>query len=57
MPAVGIAAHMGQNPQTMLNELQGKNTKKVSHISGNSVDLHPGKAFCPAPGAWMPVFW
>lgn len=25
--------------------------------SGNSVDLHPGKAFCPAPGAWMPVFW
>lgn len=28
MLAFGTAAHMEQNPQTMLNELQGKNTKR-----------------------------
>lgn len=34
-----------------------KEYQKVSHRSSNSVDLHPGKAFCPAPSVWMPVFW
>lgn len=29
MPVFSIAAHMGQNPQTMLNELKGKNTKRL----------------------------
>lgn len=57
MPAFRIAAHMGQKSTNYAQWTTGEEYQKVSHRSSNSDDLHPGKAFCPAPGAWMPVFW
>lgn len=34
----------------------GSTAQKDFPQKHNSVDLHPGKAFCPVPGAWMTAF-
>lgn len=58
----GTAQNGKETLQNTLNEpkpyqMNAKSfSKKDFPQKHNSVDLHPGKAFCPVPGAWMPVF-